>query len=115
MEYREFKKGTYAEVSISTVPDTPRYVFYVHDILINKDDERATQLLVTRYSYLAAHPAFTACNTPISDKELLLHFVDFDLMGEYFDAETVNLEDILLYQQGPQAVDHVTEVRGRFD
>ena len=73
------------------------YVIFVRDILV--DQTNKLMLLVTKYSFLSA---FFALKTNelnqnddcISERELLLHFADFDSMGERHDATVINVDDI---------------------
>jgi hypothetical protein len=94
-----------------------RHILYIHDILINTEDSQcALQLVVTKYSFLATHRAFAAnTNAAISDRELIVHFNEFDHMAERIDAEVINLQDISISNEGQQfrTVRHVIQVPGK--
>lgn len=62
------------------------------------DDEGG--LLVTQYSFLRRSPIFhfdhvMERNTGADDKEMLLHFQDFESMGERNDAAVMWIKDIV--------------------
>lgn len=66
----------------------------MHDILVPKQQEHGPRLLATRYSRLVHSPSFCAVGDgAVSDRELFLHFVDFDCMGERQDAEVIALHN----------------------
>ena len=85
---------------IRTFPeDSAEKVVYIHEIFYN--DDRGAQnydLLVTKYSVLKSTYPFqaevSADNTGIDEKELLLHFGDFERMGTRDDAEILHVQDI---------------------
>ena len=93
-----FEKGEY--VRIGTESGTSlEYVILVHDIRYRtRSDRESWQLLVTKYSFLPSSFQWQQsprdCNVALSDRELLLHFEDFDKMGKRNDAEIIRLVDI---------------------
>lgn len=63
-----------------------------------EDDEGS--LFVTQYSFLRKSPIFhlehvMERDPEVDDKEVLLHFHDFDTMGERSDATIVQIKDII--------------------
>lgn len=75
-------------------------VAFVHRILYeqNEDEKPQFYLLASRYSFLESlHPISSATQLfrPITRKELLLHFTDFDTMGERQDAEIIPISQII--------------------
>ncbi|KIX03818.1 uncharacterized protein Z518_07371 [Rhinocladiella mackenziei CBS 650.93] len=76
------------------------YIVFIHDICYDDDDSGSGTyyLVVTKYSALKSTYPFEAqessSDTTIHDKELLLHFGDFDKMGTRDDAEFINIQDI---------------------
>jgi hypothetical protein len=96
-----FEKDEYARVRINS-EGSLEYVIFIHDIRYEDggSDAKSYHLLVTKYSFLgSAHP-FQARQSSrdhevaISNKELLLHFENFDKMGTRDDAEVIRLDDI---------------------
>jgi len=105
--------------------DEMECVAFIHNILrIEPEDGiKSFALVVSLYSFLQSTPPFSSkqhsANTAISinRKELLLHFGDFETMGERQDAEIIFVDDILQAQDleftpaGPQdPVQHLTRV-----
>jgi hypothetical protein len=79
------------------------HVILIHDIQYQDEepDVGTSFLLVTKFSFLAAtYPFNLDCshadrNRTTRDKELLLHFEDFNNMGLPADAEVIKIEDIV--------------------
>lgn len=79
-----------------------RYLLYVHSNFPaapqTPDDEGA--LLVTQYSFLRKSPIFRfehvmERNIEVEDNEMLLHFQDFNSMGERNDATFIPIKDLV--------------------
>lgn len=89
--------------------DTPApYILRVHGIIPASEfapQEDEGQIVATQYSFLnrSVHlKEISATEQEISQKELLLHFKDFECMGERFDATLVPICDIVeVYVLGP--------------
>lgn len=96
-----FEKGEYARIQLSDDISSEHPVL-IHNILYTEDEVRldTTYLLVTKYSTMRSTFLFqnrattTTSPVPQEDKELLLHFEDFDKMGLQDDAELVKLDEI---------------------
>lgn len=79
-----------------------RYLLRVQGIFPpqNADDQQDEgKLLATQYSFLCRSPFFTPeedseRDPELDDKELLLHFKNFDCMGERHDATLIPIKDI---------------------
>jgi hypothetical protein len=76
------------------------FVAFVHRILCTEDENQETSflLLASRYSFLGSFNPFCSAQQligPISRKELLLHFTDFNTMGERQDAEIIPVSEII--------------------
>jgi hypothetical protein len=88
--------GTYVEISLSDLhPTLPPIlsVLFVHELRVPRPSSQfhiAPTLVATRFSYLHESPAFAPA-TDLSPCELLLHFRDYDRMGQLDDAETFAL------------------------
>src|SRR6266498_5880506 len=84
-----FEKDEYARIRMNS-EFSLEYVIFVHDIryVDNVCDAKSYHLLVTKYSFLPLTYPFQAQQSSsdrevaISDRELLLHFEDFNKMGE---------------------------------
>lgn len=75
-------------------------VIFIHRIYkqSNENEETRFYLLATRYSFLDLTHPFSSVQKPVGSvnrKELLLHFTDFDTMGERQDAEIIPLNEII--------------------
>src|SRR5436190_20295752 len=100
MGYR-FRKGEYAYIHVDS-GEPLEYVIFVHDILYQVADveTKFSHLVVTKYSFLGSAPLFQIHESSrdrevvMSDREVLLHFSDFDKMGERADAEVMQVDDI---------------------
>lgn len=74
----------------------------VHDFSFDEqaDGVNKYRLVVSKYSFLKLSTLFNPCVNKseaaklFSDRELLLHFQDFDTMGQIEDAEIIRLSDI---------------------
>lgn len=82
--------------------ETMRYVLHVRGIFppASESPEDEGSLLATQYSFLRRTPVFRLEHvmeriSNIDDKELLLHFQDFDSMGERNDATVIPVKDII--------------------
>lgn len=84
---------------------SPDYITWIHEIRF--DDgicaANSDHLLVTKYSFLRCVHPFQELESlkekmARSDRDLLLHFEDFDNIGNEDDAETIRL-DKLVYAQ----------------
>lgn len=98
------------------------YIIFIHDIRYEDgcSDAKSCHLMVTKYSFLRSAHLFKAQQSSvsngvaISDRELLLHFEDFDKMGKRDDAEVIRLDDIAYaadltsgFEVSSESVDHV--------
>ncbi|KAF7588863.1 hypothetical protein BBP40_005081 [Aspergillus hancockii] len=91
-----FEKDDYLSVIMdnpSAPGKTSRYIIRIHNIYpaSNADAGKEGTLLVTQYSFLRKSPIFhwdkvVEHHPEFSEKELLLHFRDFDSMGNRQDA-----------------------------
>jgi hypothetical protein len=95
-----FARDEYTRVRMSS-ERSPEHIIFVHDIRYDDgSDTRSYYLLVTKYSVLTLMYPFQAKRSSgyrdvaINDKELLLHFEDFNKMGMRDDAEVIQLNDI---------------------
>ncbi|KAE8310985.1 hypothetical protein BDV41DRAFT_579005 [Aspergillus transmontanensis] len=70
-----------------------RHVLFIHKIMAPASGGSSPQLIATRYSFLADHPALVTEKPIARDRELLLHFQDADHMAQEDDAEIINLFD----------------------
>jgi hypothetical protein len=88
----------------------------VHDFVasLNEDSTKGYSLLVTKYSFLASTFPFDRHDPlgedRLSDRELLLHFDDFDTMGTRADAELIEIRavvhaELLKSRPGHEATD----------
>jgi len=95
-----FEKGEFARVRMNLeAPEPVDYIIFIHDILSDHGTP-SCHLLVTKYSLLKTSFWFSGDhNVAISDREVLLHFEDFDKMGKQDDAETIQVDDIA-YAEG---------------
>lgn len=80
--------------------ETTESVAFIHRILYKQHEDEKTQvyLLVSRYSFLESfhlNSSATQLFGLINRKELLLHFTDFDTMGELQDAELIPTSQII--------------------
>jgi hypothetical protein len=118
-----FEKDEYARVRANS--ERPlEYIIFVHDILYEDGcaDAKSYHLMVTKYSFLrSTHPFSGRENeAAISNRELLLHFGDFDKMGTRDDAEVMRLDDIAYakgltsgFEISSDSVDHVVRPPSR--
>ncbi|KAJ9618784.1 hypothetical protein H2204_012916 [Knufia peltigerae] len=87
--------------------DSRRYVLLIHDILrYGIDDNAVYRLVGTKYSFLADIGVFNkmrGSSETIGNKELILHFEDFSLMGTPIDAEMIDVADIALVHASDEA------------
>lgn len=108
----------YAYVLIKETKN-PDSVIFVHDFWLDDDESEGGRayVLATRYSVLSQVYPFQSVlasdDGPTSEKELVLHFQDFDKMGKREDAEWLSVDGIaaarrLVMDHGE--VDHVLEV-----
>jgi hypothetical protein len=97
-----FEKDEYARIRMK--PEmSPKYIIFVHDIgcIDDASDAESYHLLVTKYTFLASTYPFQAQqplrdrDVALSDRELLLHFGDFNKMGKQDDAELIRPDDIV--------------------
>lgn len=97
-----FKIGDYVHVelrSADSVGYSSTCVLMIHGIFCSKSDELETDysLLVSRYSFLSTSPLYQKSSTTLEDKaaenELVLHFRDFETMGQKQDAESISASD----------------------
>jgi hypothetical protein len=116
-----FEKDEYARVRMNS-EESLEYIIFVHDIYCEdgNSDARSYHFIVTKYSFLrSAHPfhaqqSLRDNEVAISNRELLLHFEDFDNMGKRDDAEVIRIDDIVYaedltsgFEISSDSVDHV--------
>jgi hypothetical protein len=105
----QVQSGQYLRVP--TDPPGSSWIIYVHDVV---DVDNSIRLLVTKYSPLSEF--WSDDDTifeSINRREVLLHFNDFDHMGEREDADWVVMDDILGFCSTDRIVHHVTEKPGK--
>ena len=95
--------------------DADQYVFYIHDMRTFAEDASSPQLVVTKYSFLADHRAFTVEGVARPNQELVLHFQDADRMAAESDAQLINIDKIVTVDtlEPPSTVVHVSQAPGR--
>jgi hypothetical protein len=116
-----FEKDEYARVRMSS-EGSLECIIFIHDIRCEDgcSDAKSYHLMVTKYSFLRSAYPFHAQQSSrenevaISNRELLLHFEDFDKMGKQDDAEVIRLDDIAYaedltsgFENSSDSVDHV--------
>ena len=116
-----FEKDEYARVRINSERSL-EFIIFIHDIRHEDgcSDGKPYHLMVTKYSSLGSTHPFHAQQSwrdneaAISNRELLLHFEDFDKMGTRDDAEVIRLDDIAHakgltsdFEISSDSVDHV--------
>ncbi len=116
-----FEKDEFARVRVNS-EGSMEYIIFIHDIRSEDgcSDATSCRLTVTKYSFLRSVHPFHAQQSSrdnkaaISNRELLLHFEDFDKMGKRDDAEVIRLDDIASAEALPSGleisadiVDHV--------
>jgi hypothetical protein len=98
-----FMMNEYAQIQLRpkvATEEAVECVVFVHRIYKQQNENEETQcyLSVSRYSFLeSTHPFSLARKSAgsIDRKELLLHFTDFDTMGERQDAEIIPINEII--------------------
>ncbi|THD00320.1 hypothetical protein EYZ11_000213 [Aspergillus tanneri] len=80
--------GSWGE--ILTCDRASRHVLYIHEVQTSANNVPSPQLVATKYSFLADHPALETEEPIARDRELLLHFQDASQMAEKEDAEVIN-------------------------
>lgn len=98
-----FTMNDYAQIRLRpeiATAEAAECVIFVHLIYTQQNENGETQffLLATRYSFLDLTHPFSSLQKPvlsINRKELLLHFTDFDTMGERQDAEIIPINEII--------------------
>lgn len=84
--------------------DSSIFVLKIHSIVCPSQDEidLGYGLIVSRYSPLLTSPLYQKCQTKNeegpSDKELVLHFENFESMGHKQDAEYLSVDNIEVVQ-----------------
>ncbi|KAI9878014.1 MAG: hypothetical protein M1830_002172 [Pleopsidium flavum] len=98
-----FEEGEFVHVEIRSLDlwgESSISILKVHGIICPEPDEVETgyRLLVSRYSFLATSPLHRICATvgeaKAAEKELVLHFDNFDWMGQKLDAELLPIDKI---------------------
>ena len=96
-----FERDEYARVRVNSEGSLD-CIILIHNICHDSScsEAKSYHLLVTKYSFLrSAHPFHSLQSSrdngeAMSDRELLLHFEDFNRMGKRDDAELIRLDDI---------------------
>lgn len=105
-QWEGLRQNQFVELPLPTEDGTvvPSVVF-IHAIDVPVDDDLPTttaRLLVSRYSYLHQFPAFKNLNG-VDCRELLLHYRQFDLMGQPEDAELIDVDSGSMIRDGVTA------------
>ena len=111
-----FEKEEYAYIHTGPETSCARIIF-IHDICYTEepDVEKCYYLVVSKYSFCKSTSPFRELQQldgkEINDKELILHFEDFNRMGMRDDAEAIPLGDItmaLAFDSGSEVVSHIS-------
>lgn len=116
-----FEKEEYAHVRMNS-EGSLEHAILIHDIHGGQggSDVKSSYLMATKYSFLRlahpfqAHQSSGENEAPMSNKELLFRFEDFDKMGKQGDAEVIQFDDIAYAENlasgfgiSSDSVDHV--------
>jgi hypothetical protein len=90
-QWKGLRQGHFVDLQLPTDQACVLFIHAIHVPVDHESSETSVQLLVSRYSYLQQSPAFVNVED-VNRDELLMHYRQFDRMGQPEDAELIMMD-----------------------